>query len=82
MATQLISEKTEALYAERNKRVEVVTSRYSATGNILQYIYSVLKAKNHQIIRSRCLFQKFSFTAVFNDVNWSYRATIVNKNFL
>ena len=31
------------------------TSSYSATGEFLQYIYSVLVAKNHQNIRSRCL---------------------------
>ena len=29
----LVSEKTEAFYAELNKRVEAATSSYSATGN-------------------------------------------------
>ena len=48
--TGLVSEKTEALYAEPNERVEAATSRYSATGEFLQYIYSVLAAKNHQKI--------------------------------
>ena len=38
----------EALYAELNKRVEVATSSYSVTGDLLQYIYSVPVAKNHQ----------------------------------
>ena len=52
--TGLVSEKTEALYAEPNERVEAATSRYSATGEFLQYIYSVPVAKNHQKMRSRC----------------------------
>ena len=39
--TGLVSEKTEALYAELNERVEVATSSYSATGKFLQYICSV-----------------------------------------
>ena len=48
----LISEKTEALYAELNEKVEAAISRYSATDNFLQYIYAVLLAKNQQKIRS------------------------------
>ena len=44
----------EALYAELNERAEAATSSYSATDNFLQYIYSVLLAKNHQKIQSRC----------------------------
>ena len=40
----------EALYAEPNERVETATSMYSETGDFLQYIYSVLVAKNHQKI--------------------------------
>ena len=43
-----LNEKTEALYAELNERLEAVTSSYSATGEFLHYIYSVLGAKNHQ----------------------------------
>ena len=50
----LVPERTEALYAELNERVEAATSSYSATGEFLQYIYSVLVAKNHQKIRSKC----------------------------
>ena len=50
----LISEKTEALYAELNERAEAATSSYSVTGDFLQYIYSVPVIKNHQNIRSRC----------------------------
>ena len=46
----LVSEKTEALHAELNERVEAATSKYSATGQFLQYIYSVLAGKNHQKI--------------------------------
>ena len=44
----LISEKTEVLYAEPNERVEAAISRHSATGEFLQYIYSVPVSKNHQ----------------------------------
>ena len=43
--------------------------RYSATGYFLQYIYSVLVAKNHQKVRSRCLDHEFSFTYIFE---WYY----------
>ena len=55
MGTGLISEKTEALYAELNKRAETATSNYSLTGDFLQYIYYVPVTKNPQNIRSRCL---------------------------
>ena len=48
--TGLVFQKTEALYAELNKRVEVAISRYCATSKFLQYIHSVLVAKNHQMI--------------------------------
>ena len=63
--TGLISEETEALCAELNERPEAATSSYSATGDFLQYIYSVLVAKNHQEIRFRCLVHEFFFTDVF-----------------
>ena len=43
----LISEETEALYVELNERAEAVTSSHSTAGDFLQYIYSVLVAKNH-----------------------------------
>ena len=39
--TGLVSEKTEAWYAELNERVEAATSSYSVTGEFLQNIYSV-----------------------------------------
>ena len=45
--TGLLSEKTEALHAELNERAETATSSYSAEVDFLQYIYSVLVAKNH-----------------------------------
>ena len=61
----LISEKTEALYAELNERVQAATSSYSATYDVLQYIYSVHVTKNHQKIRSKCLFYEFCFTYIF-----------------
>ena len=59
--TKLISEKTEALYAELNERVEAVTSLYSATGNFLQYICSALVAKIDQDV----FFHKFSYKDIF-----------------
>ena len=43
----LLSQKMEALHAEPNKRAEAATSRYSAAGDFLQYIYSALVDKNH-----------------------------------
>ena len=43
----LLSEKPEALHAELNKGTEVATSSYSAEVDFLQYIFSVLVAKNH-----------------------------------
>ena len=61
----LISEKTEALHAELNERVEAANHRYYATGDFLQYIYSVLLAKNHQKIQSRILVLGFFCTDIF-----------------
>ena len=45
--------------------VEAAASSYSETGEFLRYIYSVLVAKNHQNIRSKCLADEFSFTDIF-----------------
>ena len=67
MGTGLASEKTEALYAELNKTVEAATSSYSATGEFLRYIYSVLVAKDHENIQSRCLVHGSSFTDIFSN---------------
>ena len=53
------------LYAELNKRAEAAVSSYSATGDFLQYIYSVLVAKNHQEVQFRCLVHEFFFGDVF-----------------
>ena len=50
--TGQLSEKTEALDAELSKREEAATISHSAAVDFLQYIYSVLVAKN--MIRSRC----------------------------
>ena len=63
--TELLSEKTEALYAELNGRVEEATSSNSATGDFSHYVYSVFVAKNHQEIRSSSLVHEFSFTNTF-----------------
>ena len=62
--TGLVSEKTEALYAELNKRVEAANSSYSVTGEFLHCIYSMLVANNYQKIRSRCLVHEFSVTDI------------------
>ena len=56
-----------------NKRAEATTSGYSATGEFLQYIYSVLVAKNHQKIELR--FINFPQQIFFNEINHGYRAT-------
>ena len=61
----LISEKTEILCAELNKRAEAATGSYSVTGNSLQYIYSVPVTKNYRNIRSRCLVHGFPFADIF-----------------
>ena len=42
----LLSEKTEALHAELNKRAEAASSSCFAV-DFLQYIYLMLVAKNH-----------------------------------
>ena len=42
--------KTDALYTELNESVEAATSSYFATGEFLQYIYTVPVAKNDQKI--------------------------------
>ena len=44
MGPGLISIEIEALYLELSKRAESATSSYSATGDFLQYIYSVFVA--------------------------------------
>ena len=49
-STGVISEKTEALYAELNQRAEAATSSYSVAGDFLQYIYSAPVTKNPQNI--------------------------------
>ena len=63
--TGLLSQKTEALYGEPNERVEAVTGSYSAAGDFLQHIYSMLVVKNHQKIWSGCLVREFSYVDIF-----------------
>ena len=50
MGYRLISEKTEALYAGLNQRVDAATSSYSVAGDFLQHIYTLPVPKNHQNI--------------------------------
>ena len=45
--TRLLSEKTEALHAELNERMEAATSSYSAAVHFLQFNYLVLVANNY-----------------------------------
>ena len=78
--TELVSEKTEALFAELYERVEAATSSYSATGEFLQYIYSMLVDKNHQTIRSRCLAHGFSFTDILE--RYWLQSSFIKKKFL
>ena len=61
--------KTEVLYSEHNKRAEAAKSSYSAACNFLQYIDSMIMAKDHLKMRSRCLVHKFSFKDIFKDIN-------------
>ena len=53
------------MHAELNKRAEAAVSSYSATGDFLQYIYSVLVAKNHQEVQFRYLVHEFFFGDLF-----------------
>ena len=69
-STGLISEKQEVLYAELNERAEAAPGSYSVTGDFLQYIYYVPVTRNHRNIRSRCLVHEFSFTNIFNFINY------------
>ena len=80
--TGLVSEKTEALYVGLNKSVKAATTSCSATSEFLQYIYSVLVAKNHQKIRSRCLVHELFFTDISNNINHGYRVALLKKNYL
>ena len=77
--TGLISEKTEVLHAELNKRAVAATGSYSVIGDSLQYIYSVPMTKNHRNIQSRYLGPEFSFTDIFNDINHGYKAAPSTK---
>ena len=49
------------VYVELNETVKATTSSYSATEEFLRHICSVLVAKNHKNIQSRCLVHEFSF---------------------
>ena len=60
--------KTEALCVELKEGTEAATSSYSATGDFVQYIYPVLVAKNHHMIKSRCLVRELPFTAILISV--------------
>ena len=78
----LLSEETEALHAKLSKRPETASSSYSAAVNFLQYIYSVLVAKNHYKVRSKRLVHEFSFKYIFNNINHEYSAAILKKSSL
>ena len=77
---ELVSEKTEAMYAELNETVEAATSSYSATGEFLRHIYSVLVAKNHQNIQSRCIVQnKTAIVSYLLKYFYSFSAAELNN---
>ena len=42
----------------------------------------MLVAKNHQKFHSLCLVNEFSFTDIFNDINYVDRAAILKENSL
>ena len=75
MGTGLIPEKKEVLYSELNEKAGAATSSYSATSNFLQYIYSVLVAKNHQGVS----LMNFLSQIFVNDINHGYRAAILKN---
>ena len=68
--------------AKYNLLAYLATSDYSAAGDFLQYIYSVLVAKNYQKILLRCLVRETSFTGIFNDINHGYIVCILKKIYL
>ena len=61
----LLSEETEALRAKLSKRAEEASRSYFAAVDFIQYIYSVLVAKNYKKIRSKCLAHEFFFKDIF-----------------
>ena len=71
--------KTEVLYSEHNKRAEAAKSSCSAACNFLQYIDSMIMAKDHLKMRSRCLVHKFSFKDIFKDINHGLRGATLKK---
>ena len=74
--------KTEALHAELKERVEAAASSCSAEVDFLQFIHSVLVAKNHQKIRLTCLVYELYELVIVNDINRGYRAAISKKSSL
>ena len=61
----LISEKTEVLYTDTNKRPKAATGSFSVTGNYLHFIYSVSVTENHRNMKSRCLVHELSSKDIF-----------------
>lgn len=78
----LISEKTDVLCTELNKRAEAATRDCSTAFHFLPYIYFMLVTKNHQKFQSKCLVHEFSLTYFLTANNHGYRAAILNKNYL
>ena len=61
----LFFEETEAMRAKLSKRPEAASLSYSAAVDFIQYIYSVLVAKNYKKILSKCLAHEFFFKDIF-----------------
>ena len=80
--TGLLSVKTEALFAELNKKVEAATSSYSATSDfynifILFLWLGIIRRSNESVY-----FMNFPLQIFFNDINHGYRAATLKKNYL
>ena len=76
-STGLICEKTEALYAKLRERQEAFTNSYFKTGHFLEYIYSLLVAKNHEKILSRCLVLEFSLQGSYIEEKFFVAASVL-----
>ena len=69
----LISEKTEALYTEFNKRAEKATSSYSVTSDLCPWL-RIIKTSDQGV-------SSMDFLFLFKDSNHGYRAVFLNKSY-
>ena len=78
---ELMSEKTEPLWAELNERAEAATSSYSTTCNVLSCTYSVSLAKKSSEVTIKVFSSLIFFNRYFNNISHGYRAAILKKKF-